>query len=253
MNQLIATWPRRLGWSLLGFGLILVGALWFTRHAAPAAAQSLTDGELLMRFLGYPTISALALFGLLTACSTAPAPSAAPAAALPVEDSAKPFVAQVVGVQWLNPLQRRDYPTEWQLLWTLGLAKPNQGDDKVKENPKKYSTLQMIGMVAYGNDGRESLEGYHQKYVNALITKFHDIYFSSSRYFYNAHSLKDKTTWRELAGIHVQYALPQGRLDPVTAADFTRETIIAAFDIGNPNFPKAWSRSTPPDVHVTMG
>ncbi|MFA6069728.1 MAG: virulence factor, partial [Janthinobacterium sp.] len=32
---------------------------------------------------------------------------------------AQPFMAQVVGVQWLNPLQRQDYPTEWQLLWTL--------------------------------------------------------------------------------------------------------------------------------------
>ncbi|ONR84611.1 virulence factor, partial [Burkholderia cenocepacia] len=32
--------------------------------------------------------------------------------------SAAPFVAQVVGLEWLNPLQRRDYPTEWQLLWT---------------------------------------------------------------------------------------------------------------------------------------
>ncbi|MCC7600478.1 virulence factor, partial [Janthinobacterium sp. FW305-129] len=253
MGKLTATWPRRLGWSVLGFFLAVASMLWLTRHANAAAAQSLTDGELIMRFLGFPTLAAIAIFGALTACATAPSSRSAPVTATPMQDPAAPFVAQVVGVQWLNPLQRRDYPTEWQLLWTLGLARPNENDDQVRTKPKKYSTLQAIGIVADGNEGRESFEGYHKKYVEELMYKFRDIYFSSSRYFYNAHSLKDKTTWRELAGIHVQYALPQGRLDPVTAADFTRKTIRRAFDIGNPNFPKAWSRSTPPDVHVTMG
>ena len=32
-----------------------------------------------------------------------------------------------------------------------------------------------------------------------------------------------------------------------------QEKIVEMFDIGNQSFPKAWSRSTPPDVHVTMG
>ena len=26
---------------------------------------------------------------------------------------------QVVGIIWLNPLHRKDYPTEWQTLWTV--------------------------------------------------------------------------------------------------------------------------------------
>jgi hypothetical protein len=82
---------------------------------------------------------------------------------------------------------------------------------------------------------------------------FHDIYFSSSSYFYNAHSLKDKSTRRELAGIHVEYALPEGKLDPAEAAKFTRDNIIECFDIGNIHFPTAWTRNTPPDVRVTMG
>ncbi len=33
--------------------------------------------------------------------------------------------AVVVGVQWLNPLMRRSYPTQWNLLWVQGLAQPN--------------------------------------------------------------------------------------------------------------------------------
>ncbi|MGW8394480.1 hypothetical protein [Pseudoduganella sp. HUAS MS19] len=166
---------------------------------------------------------------------------------------AKPFQAQVVGLQWLNPLQRRDYPTEWQLLWTLGLVQPNKDDDMVKLKPEKYSKLQPIGIIASGNDGEETFKGYHHKYVEALTVLYHDIYFSSSTYFYNAHSLTDKKTWRELAGIHIQYAIPQGRLDPVEAGNYLRDEIVETFNIGNKAFPKAWSRDTPPDVRVTMG
>jgi hypothetical protein len=32
----------------------------------------------------------------------------------------------------MNPLIRRDYPAEWQLLWTLGLANPNKNDEVVE-------------------------------------------------------------------------------------------------------------------------
>jgi hypothetical protein len=162
-------------------------------------------------------------------------------------------MAQVVGLQWLNPLQRRDYPTEWQLLWTLGLVGPNKNDDMVLAKPEKYGKLQAIGSIAVGNDGSETFEGYHRKYLRELFVPYRDIYFMDSNYFYNAHSREDKSTWRELAGIHVEYALPEGKLDLVSAEKFTRELIIKAFDIGNKSFPNSWTRSTPPDVRVTMG
>lgn len=51
---------------------------------------------------------------------------------------AVPFVAQAVGLEWLNPLRRRDYPTEWQLLWTLGLVKPNANDDMVRTDRTRF-------------------------------------------------------------------------------------------------------------------
>ncbi|XLZ69589.1 hypothetical protein ABT364_24110 [Massilia sp. SR12] len=178
-------------------------------------------------------------------------PVSATAVAVPQE--AKSFQAQVVGLQWLNPLQRRDYPTEWQLLWTLGLAQPNKDDDMVKLKPEKYSKLQAIGIIASGNDGAETFKGYHHKYVEALTELYHDIYFSSSTYFYNAHSLTDKKTWRELAGIHIEYAIPEGRLDPVEAGNYLRDDLVGTFNIGNKAIPKAWSRATPPDVRVTTG
>ncbi len=204
------------------------------------------------RFLVLPALCAGAVLALLTACANMPFMATANAAA-PAAESRKPFMAQVVGVQWLNPLQRRDYPTEWQLLWTLGLAQPNKDDDMVKAEPELFSKIQTIGMIAAGNNGKESFEGYHEKYVAKLTSLFHDIYFSNSKYFYNAHSLDDKKTRRELAGIHIEYALPAGKLDPVDAANYTRDNIVDRFNIGSVNFPNSWTRATPPDVRVTMG
>ena len=162
-------------------------------------------------------------------------------------------MAQVVGLQWLNPLQRRDYPTEWQLLWTMGFVGPNKNDDMVKAEPKEFSSVQSVAAIAFGINGTVSFKNYHYRYIEKLPNLFRDIYFSDSKYFYNAHSLKDKSTWRELAGIHVEYALPAGKLDPLEAAAVTRESIIHNFDIGNTSFPNSWTRSTPPDVRVTMG
>lgn len=191
---------------------------------------------------------AASVVAMLAACAAPPAPSAAapPAPVVPA-----PFMAQVVGLQWLNPLQRRDYPVEWQLLWTLGLVQPNQTDGK--PIPKKYATVQALNSVAKGKMGKAKLASFHQKYVRELTGQFHENYFSSSQYFYNAFSLQDKSTWRELAGIRVEYALPKRGLDPETSAAFTRDSITARFEIGNKFAPTLWTRATPPDVHVTQG
>ena len=205
------------------------------------------------RFLALPLLLASSVFALLT--WVAPAKAARPASrdtAVPKE-VVKPFQAQVVGLQWLNPLQRRDYSTEWQLLWTLGMVRPNPQDDMLKAKPEKYGRLRAVGSIVNGHGGELTLQEYHQKYLNALLVLFHDIYFQSSTYFYNAHSLKDRTTWRELAGIHVEYAAPQGRLDPDETANRVRQSINDTFQIGFESTPEAWSHNTPPDVRLTMG
>ncbi|OHV98905.1 hypothetical protein AKG95_06275 [Janthinobacterium lividum] len=166
---------------------------------------------------------------------------------------ARPFMAQVVGLQWLNPLQRRDYPTQWELLWMLGLVKPNSDDEMVKEKPDKYSRLQSIASIAAGNDGSESFDGYHEKYISKLMSLLHDVYYSDPEYFYNVHSAEDKSRWRELAGIHIEYALPEGKLDLVETTEFVRQRVARTFSIGNIHSPTLWTRSTPPDVRVTTG
>ncbi|WP_098495809.1 virulence factor [Collimonas sp. PA-H2] len=253
MNTLIATRNQRLGWTVLAFLIAIVIALWFTWRADAATLQPMTVGELMTRFLAFPAFAAVAAFGLLTAFASTPIVATANAATPIANESSKPFLAQVVGVQWLNPLQRRDYPTEWQLLWTLGLAQPNKHDDMVKAEPEKFTKLQTIGSIAAGNDGEETFKGYHHKYVEELIDIFHDNYGADSRYFYNVHSLGDKSTWRELAGIHIEYALPAVKLDPVEAGGFLAKYVTSSFEIGNTHAPSLWTRNTPPDVRVTMG
>ena len=158
----------------------------------------------------------------------------------------KPFVAQVVGLQWLNPLQRKDYPTQWQLLWTLGLVKPNISDEMVRSKPEKYSKLQSIGSIAAGNEGSETLRGYYRKYVEEIFDLVHDVYYSDPEYFYNVHSVEKKSRWRELAGIHIEFALPEERLDSKESADFVREYVSHTFNIGNIYAPTLWTRATPP-------
>jgi hypothetical protein len=254
MNFLIETRPRRIVCALFAFVLAVFAVLIITRASNLSNPHVLSDGDLMTRFLLFPGLFSAGVLTLLSFTASASAQPMTTSAATPnTQQAPKSFQAQVVGLQWLNPLQRRDYSTEWQLLWTLGLVQPNKDDDMLKLEPEKFSKLQSIGIIANGNNGKESFDGFHEKYVNALTVRFHDIYFSSSTYFYNAHSLSDKKSWRELAGIHVEYALPKGKLDPIEAARYTQDRIRKTFSIGNPNFPNAWTRSTLPDVRVTMG
>jgi hypothetical protein len=252
MTVVTNVYVRRAGWTLAAFFIAFGASLWIIWRAEADSDRLLTNGEIMTRLLLVPALFATFVLTVMSALSPARA-RAAPAAPVAVPKEAKPFMAQVVGLQWLNPLQRMDYPTEWQLLWMLGLTKHNENDDKVKENPQKYSKVQAIASVAVGDNGQMSFKHYHEQYLEKLTGLYRDIYFSDPRYFYNAHSLDDKSTWRELAGIHVEYALPNGKFDLVEITKYTQETIAKAFDIGNTNFPNSWTRSTPPDVRITMG
>ncbi|MGV7206905.1 hypothetical protein ACLB1G_03505 [Oxalobacteraceae bacterium A2-2] len=165
----------------------------------------------------------------------------------------EPKIFQVVGLQWLNPLQRKDYPTEWQLLWTLGKAMPNHDDEMAKNNPKKYSAINSVTAIAVSNGETDFFNSFIGSYILTLLSRFHGRYFGDSRYFYNVHSLENKTTWRELAGIHVEYAVPATRITAAAAHDYLKQTMQQIFAMGNPSMPTTWTRDSPPDIHVTQG
>ncbi|MFL9873505.1 virulence factor [Paraburkholderia megapolitana] len=250
MSALISTWPRRVALAFAVLILLMAVMLAWTAHDNP---QPVSTGEFMRRLVLLPSLVALATFVFSTAMMQSTAQAATPSAeaAPATAELAKPFVAQVVGVEWLNPLQRRDYPTEWQLLWTLGLVKPNKHDDMVRTEPAKFSTLQSIGALAAGNRGTETFDGFYEKYVDELLPLFGNRYVMNSQYFYTVKPANRKN-WRELAGIHVEFAVP-ARLDPVEAQTFLRKSIIREFNIGNDEFTDLWSRDTPPDVRITPG
>jgi len=259
VNALLVTWPRRLG---LALGILLLTfvplALW-TYYSYRAAPQLLSLEELMKRLIVLPILLTVALLALATAVwkhrtqlsTSALSTSPVVATAVP-QDRSKPFMAQVVGLEWLNPLQRRDYPTEWELLWTMGLSKPNKHDDMVESDPKSFTTLQPVGIVADGNQGRESFEGFYEKYIDHLLLLFGDVYVTNPKYFYTVHS-KNTAEWRELAGIHIEFAIPAGRLDPEGARKYLSDQIVNIFEIGNEDATDLWSKNIPPDVHVTPG
>jgi hypothetical protein len=247
------TWLKRVPVGLLAFTFAFIFSTLIIFHIETTSSRIFTDGELMARLFILPSLAAAGVFALATFCIPASANTASSQILPPNPFKEEPYMAQVVGLQWLNPLQRRDYPTEWQLLWTLNLAHANKNDDMLKKNPQKYSSVQAISSIVNGFDGTMSFKEYQEWYVDYLINQYRDNYFSDAKYFYNAHSITDKKSRRELAGIRVEFALPEQKLHPTEAANSTRESIIHNFDIGLPSFPNAWTHNIPPDVRITLG
>ena len=139
------------------------------------------------------------------------------------------FAAQVVGVQWLNPLQRKSYPTEWNALWTLGLAKPNADDVQVTKDPEFFSKVRPVSGIAFNLNGKQTFRGYYHRYLIEILGKLRERYFMSRHYFYSV--AKGCSPWREVAGIHVDMALPPG-LDAAESVTYATDEIADRFAIG---------------------
>ncbi|MCX4160300.1 MULTISPECIES: virulence factor [Paraburkholderia] len=252
MKSLIATRSRRLVLALIV--MLLLGAALIGGALSHGGSQTLNIGDEMKRWIGLPVLAGIAVFALATAWSTSSASAAEPnTTQVPAAPAApaKPFLAQVVGLEWLNPLQRRDYPTEWQLLWTMGLVKPNKNDDMVRKDPKSFTSLQPVAIVADGNNGRESFDGFYEKYVTQLLVLFADKYVMNGRYFYTVQP-SNRRHWRELAGIRIELAIPP-RLAPQEATSYLTKEMITAFSIGNKEFTDLWSKDLPPHIQTQIG
>ena len=205
---------------------------------------SFTGEQLMKRLILLPALTAVVAFTLLTTIANS---AAAAVSTMTDSEEAKadssPFMAQVVGLEWLNPLQRRDYPTEWQLLWTLGLVEPNKNDDMVKLKPAKFSTLQSIGVLVMADQGRETFQGFYDKYINEVTIPFRQNYFTNEKYFYTVKA-RDKTRWREMAGIRVEIALPAAKKvnterAPLAWVGYPASTPVANFQAEKGQRPRA--------------
>ncbi|MDA4456370.1 hypothetical protein, partial [Escherichia coli] len=64
--------------------------------------------------------------------------------------------AVLLGVQWINPLMRRGYPTQWNLLWAQGLAQPNADDLQAS----KFKLGDAVGQLTLGLERKKRMEDY---------------------------------------------------------------------------------------------
>lgn len=264
-------WMR--GWRgwLLVTALVVVASggvsAWqvFVQGIADGATQQLTTGEVIMKLTGLPLMLAAGMLFIGTAWASVTGDvakaqekqqallqqqAAAERAQKEAQDKARhAFAAQVVGLQWLDPLQRRDYPTEWQLLWTLGVAKWNKDDDVVPKNPAKYTKVQPVG--AFGDGSTDTpVDAVFRLHTRKIGLTLRERHFMNAKYFYTVQP-KDPKDWRELAGIRIHLVIPS-RIAAREAQDFVRDTYHRQFSIGKIADNLSTS-TTPPDVHLTPG
>ncbi|MBS0346052.1 MAG: hypothetical protein JSR69_06270 [Proteobacteria bacterium] len=186
------------------------------------------------------------LIGLLAGCASINESTRTPQPDRPTG----PFRAQVVGVQWMNPLVRRDYPTEWQLLWTQGLARPNKNDDMVRTDPASFSTIQPVAAIVWNISGRVKFSSFFGGYMEDILRPFGNRYVLNANYFYTIQP-KSPKDWHELAGIHIEFALPDTPLLPQEQAiHIVRNAMNEEFQFYNPRLS---TRDVPADVHVSVG
>ncbi|WP_199917156.1 hypothetical protein [Parazoarcus communis] len=243
----------RLAQSLAVFVLCSMFFTWGALHAETkydtGLFSHLSELEILVRLITIPVLIASAFF-YLSGCSTS-GPHESGMVPESAVDTAKSFRAQVVGVQWMNPLVRRDYSTEWQLLWTLGAAAPNKNDDMVRTEPESFTTVQPVASIVSNIGQRKSFRSVFLQYTEEIVRPFRNRYASNATYFYTVQP-KSPKKWRELAGIHVELGLPDRQdLKPKDAEEVMRNVIISLFSIGGA--PSVSSRNTPPDVRVSAG
>jgi len=229
MRALVATWPRRVS---LAFAVLLlasvVGLLRLWSASSVGTAEPGTE-HIMLRLVVLPAllaITSLLVFTALARPRSSPTVSA-PAPFAPALQP-KPFTAGVMGLQWLNPLQRSDYPTQWQLLWTLGVSGPNAGDDLLAHDPERYGQPQVLDAVIDGK-GAEPLDLF-TRYFDKLLDQLKGAYVGDARAFYNV-CAEDRQQRRELSGVHVVCALPES-FDAEEAGDVVRARIAAAFGLG---------------------
>ncbi|CAJ0729574.1 MAG: hypothetical protein C0465_19765 [Ralstonia sp.] len=97
--------------------------------------------------------------------------------------------AVLLGVQWINPLMWRDYPTQWNLLWAQGLAQPNAND----RDAARFKLGDAVGELTLGLERKKRLDDYPQikrdrfwgaysKLLSVPLSTFSYRYFNSGFY-----------------------------------------------------------------------
>jgi len=117
-------------------------------------------------------------------------------------------------VQWLNPLIRRSYPTQWHLLSAQGLAPPNANDKEAA----RFKLGDAVGQLTNGLPRRKRLENYPNIQSNDYWQALRDLLYTPLRtftpyaidpnYFYSVRMGTDRPDYmdtRVFAGVPQQW------------------------------------------------
>ena len=113
----------------------------------------------------------------------------------------KHIAVQVMGVQWINPVMRRSYPTQWNLLWTLGAAKTDVDDYDAKHDPDykpRQGMLPAISVIADNELKDLSLIDYIEAYTVRMLISYRTPYFTNKLGFYSIKKDGTGRTWFDL-------------------------------------------------------
>ena len=150
--------------------------------------------------------------------------------------------AVLLGVQWINPLMRRGYPTQWNLLWAQGLAQPNANDKQAAE----FKLGDAVGYLAPGLFRKDRLEDYPQvkrdeflsaysKLLSVPLSTFSYRYFNSG--FYSMERGTDRPDFMDaivFAGIPREWINSPTYLTNDNLGTFRKELLKEQADMGMP-------------------
>jgi hypothetical protein len=243
MSGMISTLPRRLALCACATLLALAFGFFYLRWTIDQGAD-LTDMSLLKWLLVAPLAAGLATGSVLSLLNRPPGwskstPLEAPQPmCLPEEAQLEPTLVQVLGLQWLSPVHRGDYPTQWHLLWAQGLAKPNADDPRLAEDDSAFEKVDVFRPLV---SEAELPMGAFGHYLDKLLDQLRDSYHSDPSALYTVCAPKPEQP-RSLDNIFISCAVPDA-VDPVAARELVSDRVSSAFQLAKAR----------PVVHVHAG
>jgi len=243
VNRVILANSNKLGWTTVlvavSFGISLLPLL----QMSGVEIEYLAREEWIRRLLIVPlTVSfyvfvvCFALVGFDSPETEATGESVSARQDLPEQRN----LAQVRGVIWLNPSFRRDCPTQWRILRTLGLIKEDNDGDIMQGTAAHAGTSWTALTIAAQSEGK-SLEQAHESAIDEMLAQL-------------GRMRSELSSEREDIGeIRVEHAIPAYRLDPVEVQEYVRTRIAHEYAAADVALGEDSSNGLFPDVHVMSG
>lgn len=243
MNRVILANSNKLGWTAVlvavSFGISLLPLL----QMSGMEIEYLTREEWIRRLLIVPlTVSFYVFVGCfaLVGFDSPETEATGESESALQEPPEQRNLAQVLGVIWLNPRFRRDCPTQWRILHTLGLIKEDNGGDIMQGTDANASASWAALTIAARSEG-ESLQRAHERSIDEILAQLGRI------------RSELPSAGQDTGEMHVEHAVPAYRLDPVEVQECVRTRIAHEFAAADVALGDDSSDLAFPDIHVMSG